>query len=340
MKELGLLGKFAFGVNLLVALLLLISFVLPHFPPTKYPNVSLLSLAVSPLILLNVIFVVYWIIRLQMQFALSLTMLVAAWFYFNPFVEFSSEGNFGDYGNKLKILSYNVRLFNAYEKEPSVDFLSSFSKLLEDKDPDVLCIQEYYRNANLNFSAYKYKFVHFNGLKNKLGHAIFSKYPIITTGAFDFESSSNNALFADIVKGNDTIRVYNLHLQSLGITPTVDALQEDDKDRLRNRISTAFGRQQNQVEKIIAHKAQSPYKNLVCGDFNNTSFSYVYRKMQINMKDAFVERGGGLGTTFLFDNYPMRIDFILTSSKLEVLKFETGKNSFSDHYPISATIGW
>ena len=283
---------------------------------------------------------VYWMLRMRKQFILSLVILLSAWAYFNPFIEFSSEGDVKEYKNSLRILSYNVRMFNAYEKKPRVDFLTSFSNLLEEENPDILCIQEYYKNANLNFSAYKYKYVHFNGSNNKLGHAIFSKYPIITTGAFDFEASSNNALFADIVKGNDTVRIYNLHLQSLGITPTVDALQEDNKDRLRSRISTAFARQEEQIEKIIAHKAKSPYKNIVAGDFNNTSFSYVYRKMQTNMKDAFVERGGGLGTTFLFDFYPMRIDFILTSPKIDVLKFETGEDSFSDHYPINATVGW
>lgn len=76
------------------------------------------------------------------------------------------------------------------------------------------------------------------------------------------------------------------------------------------------------------------------GDFNNTPFSYTYHTLQAGMQDAFVERGHGLGTTFLFDSYPMRIDYILVSPQLNVLSFETVKKSFSDHYPISATVGW
>ena len=58
------------------------------------------------------------------------------------------------------------------------------------------------------------------------------------------------------------------------------------------------------------------------------------------MKDAFVECGNGIGTTYLFDSYPMRIDYILVSKELDVVKFETVKKSFSDHYPVSATVGW
>jgi endonuclease/exonuclease/phosphatase (EEP) superfamily protein YafD len=58
------------------------------------------------------------------------------------------------------------------------------------------------------------------------------------------------------------------------------------------------------------------------------------------MKDAFLERGNGLGTTYLFDSYPMRIDYIFSSETFEVLKFNAVKKTFSDHYPVSATFGW
>ena len=58
------------------------------------------------------------------------------------------------------------------------------------------------------------------------------------------------------------------------------------------------------------------------------------------MQDAFRERGNGLGTTFLFEKYPMRIDYILASEALEILSFETVDKSFSDHFPVRATVGW
>jgi endonuclease/exonuclease/phosphatase family metal-dependent hydrolase len=79
---------------------------------------------------------------------------------------------------------------------------------------------------------------------------------------------------------------------------------------------------------------------ILAGDFNNTAFSYVYRALQENMKDAFVEGGNGLGTTFMFEKYPMRIDYILLSETLDIVAFETGETSFSDHFPVSATVGW
>ena len=48
-----------------IAFLLLISFVLPYVPPKSFPTLSLFSLIVSPLILINILFFVYYAIRLK-----------------------------------------------------------------------------------------------------------------------------------------------------------------------------------------------------------------------------------------------------------------------------------
>ncbi|NND87963.1 MAG: endonuclease/exonuclease/phosphatase family protein [Flavobacteriaceae bacterium] len=336
----GLFGKLIYGVNVIVALLLVISFVLPYLSPSRFPILSLLSLTVSPLILLNILFAVYWLIRLKRRFLLSTIILVIAYFHFNPFLEFSSEGVEGEYDHSLKVLSYNVRLFNAYEKDPSEEFLILFSDIIEKHDPDVICIQEFFKKRTISFANYPYRYVHYKGENNKLGHAIFSKYPIVKKGAFDFENSFNNTLYADIVKGKDTVRVYNLHLQSLGVLPSVDYLQEGNKERMLKRLSRGFKRQEEQTLTILNHKASSPYPVIMTGDFNNTPFSYIYRKFEEEMQDGFLQRGSGLGTTFRFDSYPMRIDYIFADPKFEFVKFNTISETFSDHYPVTATLAW
>lgn len=348
MKKDGLFAKFIFWLNCLVAFLLVLSFILPYLPPKSFPTLSLLSLAVSPLIVINILFSLYWLIRGSKWFFLSLIVLVISYFYFNPFFEFSSEKTSKDFDNTLSILSHNVRLFNAYEKTQTKDVPKIISELLTTQQPDVVCIQEYYRDNDVNFTAYPYQYIHFKYSRTKkgklkenvLGHAILSKYPIINSGSLDFSGSSNNSIYADIVKGRDTIRVYNLHLRSMGIIPSVSYLQDGDTEKLRNRMSHAFIGQEEQMLQILEHKEKSPFPVLLCGDFNNTQFSYVYRKIQTGMQDAFLERGNGLGTTYLFDSYPMRIDFVFASEEFDVVKFETIKKTFSDHYPITATVGW
>lgn len=318
-------------------------------PPLGYPTLSLLSLVVSPLILLNIIFALYWLLRGKVKLLLSIGVLILAYFFFNPFIGFSSEGKANQFESTFKIMSYNVHLFNLYEEpKATLDVSKTFSDIIESKKPDIVCIQEFYQDQKHDFSAYPFQYIHFNKRKDKkgvltddiLGQAILSKYPIINKGAFDFKGTYNNCLFVDIVKAQDTVRIYNIHLQSMGVLPKVSYLQEANTKKLLGRMSNGFMRQQLQIEKILAHKADSPYPVLFSGDFNNTPFSYVYREMNKGMKDAFLERGNGLGTTYLFDSYPMRIDYILASETFEIVKFETIKKTFSDHYPIIATIGW
>jgi endonuclease/exonuclease/phosphatase family metal-dependent hydrolase len=129
-------------------------------------------------------------------------------------------------------------------------------------------------------------------------------------------------------------------LQSLGIIPRVSFLQESDNEKLRKRISGAFEKQQGQVQAILEHKQKTIHPVIICGDFNNTPFSYSYRKLKDGMHDAFRERGNGLGTTFKFEKFPMRIDYIFASEGLDIVSFDTMKKTFSDHYAVRATVGW
>ncbi len=338
MKKLGLFGKLFYAVNLVVALALFFSFLLPFVPPASFPVISVLSLLVSPLIVVNLVFVIYWLLRFNRRFLLSFFVLAISFFYFNSFYQFSTTKK-GTLGKKLSVVSYNVRLFNAYEKKPSVSATEIIKAIIQDVAPDVLCIQEYYADNDVDFSFYKYKYIHFEGA-HKLGHAIFSNYKLINTGAFDFKNSNNNALYADVIVDKDTMRLYNLHLQSLGINPSVSSIQEGNKEKLVRRIAGSFKKQQEQVQEVLTHKQSSPYPVILTGDFNNTSFSYIYKQLNSAMQDAFIEAGSGLGTTFYFDWYPMRIDYIFTSLEFTILDFKTLKQTSSDHHPIYAEVEW
>lgn len=287
------------------------------------------------------LFVVYWLLRMRKEFLLSLVVLILTYFSFNTFFKFSSEGDATEFNNSLSILSYNVRLFNAYEKNPSEEKVQQqLSALLTEKNPDILVLQEYYKGNEVSFENYPYRSVHFKNDRIKLGHAIFSKYPVVGKGGFDFEDSNNNSIYVDVLVKEDTLRVYNLHLQSMGILPNIDYLQERGSDKIKRRIAQRFVKQEEQVMTILGHKERSPYPVILAGDLNNTPFSYVYHKLQSGMKDAFLERGNGLGTTYKFEHYPMRIDYVLAPEQWEVIHFETISETFSDHSPVFAKLAW
>lgn len=335
-----LINGFVFFLNGIVAVLMLVSFILPYLSPEKYPLISILSLGVPILIVANIGFLIYWLIGLNRRLFLSLTVLVFSYFYFNVFYEYSIEGNPDDYENNLTLLSYNVRLFNAFEKKDYGNVPEMMAKIIQEENPDVICIQEYYRNHKVDFSAFPYKFIHFRRKDSKVGYAIFSKYPLKNTGAFDFEGSYNNAQYADVILERDTIRLYNVHLQSMGIDADVRYLHDADKERLARRLSYRFRLQEKQVKTLLKHKDESKYPAILAGDMNNTPFSYTYRKLNTGMQDSFRERGRGLGATFSFDGFPMRIDYIFASREYDVISFKTIKETFSDHHAIRVILGW
>ena len=87
------------------------------------------------------------------------------------------------------------------------------------------------------------------------------------------------------------------------------------------------------------HEKKWSGKKIVCGDFNNTSYSWVYSEIKKNKKDAYTESGKGFGKTFDYW-FPMRIDFILTDEDAIINKFTTFSDKHSDHFPIQAKINW
>ena len=267
---------------------------------------------------------------------------------FNSFFNLSERVSEVSYNNELSILSYNVHLFNAYNGGDFENAEIILNEIVQEHQPDIIAFQEYNDTHAPLIDGYPYRYEHFktttrsNGKvkKKALGHAIYSKYPLINKGAFDFNRTTNNTLYVDVIKEEDTIRLYNMHLKSFGISPNVSSLQEGDKEKLIGRMSNAFEEQTNQVAAVLNHKNNSPHPVLMVGDFNNTAFSYIYKQLTEGMNDAYVACGGGLGTTFKFDWFPLRIDYILAQTNFEIVSFKTIDKTFSDHQPIMATLGW
>jgi endonuclease/exonuclease/phosphatase family metal-dependent hydrolase len=200
-------------------------------------------------------------------------------------------------------------------------------------------MQEYHDFQAVNFKSYRYKYKKLKGKSKTKGQAIFSKYPIIKAGSVNFPDTFNNAIYADIVKGADTIRVYNIHLQSLKINPEIDKLRQEDSGKLYNQIGNTFAMQQSQAELFNEDLKSNPHKKIICGDFNNTQYANVYKQIKGDgMKDAFIEAGSGLGRTFNFKFFPVRIDFILADEAFSIQQFDNFQVDYSDHFPVMSTL--
>lgn len=333
-KKISLFYSLLHFINTIFAIALLFSFFLPFISPKNTPSFSVLSLFVPVLIIINLAFCLYWIIKLKKNFILSATVLVIGWIISTPFYKISSKKNFIE--NDIKVMSYNVRMLNFYKwiKQDNID--TKIENFINEQKPDILALQEYHHSKKRNL---KYPYTYFvPRSKNKnFGLAIFSNYKIINKGSLDFKQSSNNAIFVDILVKKDTIRVYNLHLQSLKINPLKENFGQKNSEKLLARLKNGFKKQTIQTEQFIKHEQQCKSKKIICGDFNNTAYSWVYKQIANNKKDAFIDAGKGFGKTFNYF-FPTRIDFILTDTETTINYFKTFDKKYSDHYPIMARI--
>jgi endonuclease/exonuclease/phosphatase family metal-dependent hydrolase len=336
MKKLKFVSKIIFLVNSLAAFLLLISYILPYIPPKRFATLSVLSLGVPLLILLNVFFLAYWIIRLKKQFLLSLVVLLLGWSYISSMYKFSSSETVED-ANNITVMSFNVRLFNMLKWSPSETIKEEIVALLSSENSDILCLQEYQRSSPIKLEGY----YDFNARYNpnaRGGLVIFTKFPIVNSGSLEFPNTNNNAIFVDIVKQKDTIRVYNLHLQSSGINTDVEKLKKESSELLFKQVGSTFKKQQEQVQLFLEHKSRCKFKTIVTGDFNNTAYSYIYKEVKGDLVDTFKEAGNGFGRTYDFKFFPLRIDFVLVDEDFTVNGYTSYDVKLSDHYPIKAVL--
>ncbi|MBO3097430.1 endonuclease/exonuclease/phosphatase family protein [Gelidibacter pelagius] len=337
MKKLNLIDKFLFFFNSIAATTLLLAYILPYIEPKRFAFLSVLSLTVPFLIIVNLLFVVYWLLKVKKQLLLSLIVLLIGFNHLTSLYKISASKQVDDVDN-IAVMNYNVRLFNVFKWIPDIDAAQDISQFIEDKKPDIISMQEYRPDDGLVLKKY-YRFEAVGGERIKNGQAIFSKFPIINTGSIEFPNTYNNAIFADVVTGKDTIRIYNVHLQSLKIDANTDPLKNEAAENLFRRVGSTFRLQQAQTDLFLEHKSKSPYKTIICGDFNNTAYSYVYKEIKGNdLRDAFVEAGNGFGRTFDFKFFPVRIDFILVDQNFEINGFKTYDVKLSDHFPIMSRV--
>lgn len=339
MKKLSGFNKMMFIFNIVLTVLTFIAYILPFLAPKLFPFLSVFTLMMPLMLILNFVFFLYWLLQTKRQMLLSGLVLLLGITFISKFYKFSTK-NLPEEKADFTLMSYNVRMFNLYEWLPGTDIPQKIMGFVKEQDPDIVCLQEYTSRGKASFPGYKHKFIF--GRDGLSGQAVLSKYPIIDSGYIEFPNSGNNVVFADIKRGKDTMRIYSMHLQSIKISPDIHERIDEEKSKvIFRRLSEAFKKQQLQAELIEKHKSECPYPMIVCGDLNNSAFSYVYRSVKGKMKDAFEEAGKGFGKSYNYKYYPARIDYIFTDKSLEVKQYTTF-NTFanSDHFPVMTRLAF
>jgi endonuclease/exonuclease/phosphatase family metal-dependent hydrolase len=356
-----ILNRIVFVLNSLVILALLFSYLAPYISPELMWQVAFLGLAYPVLLVLNIIFIIYWLAFFNMKFLFSLCAIIIGWKFIPRYIQLGGHPTLkGEVQNEWRVVSFNTKYFGVLDS-----FESKESDLLMEKlnriNPDVVCMQEFHVPA-FNYPSLQqqvmdyfktYKWI--NGINakelNRTENVIvFSKHPIIQSGIVERDNNSGNfTIYADIVKQGDTVRFINTHLQSIGFSKeeyrVIMALMgEEDSisfSKLKGvgaKMKYAYLLRARQVDAIRQFIDESPHPIILCGDFNDSPVSYAYRQLRGDMKDAFMEAGSGFGRTYIGNAPSLRIDYILYQPSFYATEYYAKGFDFSDHKLVSAVL--
>lgn len=350
-------NKLFASLTILSGFSLALSYLSVYINPTTFWFFGAMGLAYPFLLLLNLSFLVFWIIRWKALFLFPLAIILLGAGHFTSFFQFPFGKNLEPREDDIKIISYNVNLFQLYNwsKEPPTQH--EIFNFIKNENPDIVCLQEFYV-INKKFSEKQARekldfFTHFGYISKRnnsgYGLATYSRYLIINKGEIKFENSANACIYSDIIIGYDTIRVYNTHLQSIRLKEhnlnflldqnyRKDAQAMNEIKDISVRYRDALRKRARQVQIVTEHILSSPYPVIVCGDFNDSPISFNYRQMRQNLNDAFIEAGKGVGHTYkgIFPSF--RIDYILYDRMYSATSYYNPRIYFSDHYPVVATL--
>ncbi len=353
--------KFFKFFTIVTCLFLILSYLSPFFHPDTFIYLAFVGLAYPVIIFFTILFGIIWyFIDPKWSFIILLVIIAGGSLHFRFFSPTIFEDEPKD--NSIHLMSYNVRLFDIYNPDfqKAKQTRNNILKLIRQENPDILCLQEYYRqDLSQRFitkdsliaivGSYNYEMCTYNPRGSQhFGVATFSKFPIINSGFVNLNVSSqlsyNYCIYTDVVKKLDTIRIYNTHLESIKL---FDKYYEQKRKILfnkknvkrgYNKLSKAYSKRANQAIEIMKHVSTSPYPVIICGDFNDTPFSYTYNVFNRSLVDAFRNTSFGIGATYLGKLPAGRIDYIFHSKELNSNNFNIMDKPLSDHCAISCLI--
>ncbi len=338
--------------NWLAVIALIVSYLSVYIPPDKFWAPAFFGMAFPVIVVVNILFVILWIlVKPKYSFLSVLVILVGFGFVSRYFQIFGKSLESGG----IRVLSYNVRHFGGYGEKNPKENAANIVNFLSEQQSDIICLQEARLRRNSIFdlpntvknlkSVEHYQYA---SSSTSYGLVTMTRFKIINMKEIRFENSRNMAIYTDVLADNDTVRIFNIHLQSYKINPDEYSIvesqritEEKDLKEVRNlggKMKRAFQLRAIQVREIRKFINESPYPTIVCGDFNDTPVSYSYQKIRGKMKDAFVCSGRGFGRTYVGKLPSFRIDNIFHSSKFESYNFKTYDFKMSDHLPVSCDL--
>lgn len=339
-------------LNILAITALLISYLSVFIPPDKFWVSSFFGLAFPYFVIANILFIGFWAFFKSKFLFLSLVTVLVGWGFVNRYFQFDGKNTEKE---GTKVVSYNVQNFPGKKEADQKASANHILEFLDEKNADIICLQEIKlrqrRIFNIADAVNRLKSIkhyHYASNGSTFGLATFTSYPIIKMGEIRYQKSPNMAIFTDVLIGADTVRIFNVHLQSYKINPEkydiIGSPGIDEKKDIKEireiggKLKRAFHARAGQVREIRQVIDETPYPVIICGDFNDTPVSYTYQKLRGDFNDSFVSSGKGFVRTYIGKLPSYRIDNIFYSDAFESYNFKADNFRASDHLPVSCLL--
>lgn len=292
---------------------------MPLQPATLAGKLVLVSLCSLPIIFVSILLSAFGPKRWKMAHIVTLLFCIPIFRGYIPVRPRPAEGN----SKTIKVVSWNVDNFLVNR-----DTMQQAARHINHLSPDIICFQERPHETLVSWNDICRAFpdqshtVRNSREDEVLNLAILSSYPIIDSGERQFEGTYNRYLWADVRVSDDTIRVFNAHLQTTGLKSPFgwsDVATVISNAEERNR----------QADLLYTDVQNSPHPVVLCGDFNDTPCGYPARRIRNELSD-FSCRWPFCGSYKALGGL-LKIDFMMCDKHMRPIRYQLLDTQWSDH---------
>ena len=341
-------------INVLAALGLLLTTLAGTVAPSRSIILSMMSFVYLPMLVLNVVFVILWLLMRRWPFVVSAVAIAVRWSFVGLTIQVGGTSHVPDaaeHPQMVTLMTYNVHQFNGreYDHGRADTNARRFIDLVRSEQPDILCLQEYAATPHVGVtdSLVLMGYNHYYGAQTAksgvpYGSVVFSRLPITYVSRID-----NEKLLVELHRDGKRLRVVCLHMDSYRFD---DADREEIERMRRGEVNESSRRTLAKVKETILSHEQEWLNNIgpvvteckvplvVAGDLNDVPTSWLYARMSECLDDTFRDCGWGFGTTYSGGFPAVRIDNVFHSGDLRTLSHHRIRTDISDHYPVMVAL--
>lgn len=359
-----------FVINIILAIGLLLTTLAPVVAPSESILPSLLAFGYLPMLAVNVLMVVVWLIMGKWHFLLSAAAIAARWSFVGLFMQVGGTSTIPDredHPQMVTLMSYNLHNLKGPEIQPDIsdNYALQFLDLVREYQPDIMCLQEYQSPGKmcLTDSLVLLGYNHYNGAHGSStspsGTTVFSRIPITYVKKIDQQK-----LLVELMLNDKLFRVCCIHMDSYAFDGAdleeIEKLRHGKMENLNDSTLRKHRTLDKVKETILKHESEwqekikpviteSTVPILLAGDFNDIPSSWLYAQVSKHLDDTYRDKGFGMCHTYsggsehwlpLGHNWlpQFRIDMVFHSKEFRTLSYKRLKAPLSDHYPVITSL--